>query len=452
MTKPDDVVKQIKRSEATKIKIAVSDMDGILRGKLIQVQKFLSAAETGFGFCNVVLGWDSHDVCYDNVKYTGWHSGYPDAKVNLDLDTFRLVPWDDDIPFFLGEFVDKDDKPLAICPRQLLKQVIAQAAVGGFHPLVGTEFEWFNFKETPHSLQQKNFTNIEPLTPGMFGYSLIRSSYETDYFNALMDQTRDFDIPIEGLHTETGPGVYEAAIACTDALEAADRAVLFKTSVKEIANKHGIIASFMARWNTDLPGCSGHIHQSLKRDDGSNAFYSETDPNSMSDTFKSYIAGQLVCLPEILPMLAPTVNSYKRLVEGFWAPTLATWGIDNRTVAVRVIPGSEKATRMELRVGGSDINPYLALAASIAAGMYGIENKLKLSDVPVVGNGYETKNAVRFPANLSEATEKFANSEIANELFGSKFVDHYANTRRWEWRESQKAVTDWELKRYFEII
>jgi glutamine synthetase len=452
MNKPDDVIKQIKRSEATKVKIAITDIDGILRGKYVHVNKFISAAESGFGFCNVVLGWDSQDNCYDNVKYTGWHTGYPDAKVNLDMGTVRAVPWDNDVPFFLGEFVDSSDRPLAICPRQLLKQVVAQAAVSGYVPVIGTEFEWFNFRETPQSVNEKAFKNLNTITPGMFGYSLIRSSYENDFFNEIMDQLLEFSVPIEGLHTETGPGVYEAALTCTDALEAADRAVLFKSSVKELAYKHGIIASFMARWNTDLPGCSGHIHQSLIREDGSAAFYDESDKYQMSSVFKSYLAGILKCLPDILPMLAPTVNSYKRLVEGFWAPTLATWGIDNRTVAARVIQGSEKSTRLELRVGGSDINPYLAVAATIAAGMYGVENNLKLEDDPVVGNGYAVKDAVRLPTNLSEATEKFASSEIALELFGKDFVDHFANTRRWEWRESQKAVTDWELKRYFEII
>jgi glutamine synthetase len=263
---------------------------------------------------------------------------------------------------------------------------------------------------------------------------------------------RDFDVPLEGLHTETGPGVYEAAIMADDALEAADRAVLFKGGAKEIANKFGYTASFMARWNTKLPGCSGHIHQSLRNAEGANLFHDAGDPLRMSKLFRSYLAGQMRCLPEILPMFAPTVNSYKRLVEGYWAPTRVTWGKDNRTVCMRVIPGSEKSTRLELRVGGADINPYLAVAAAIAAGLYGIENNLQLTEPMVEGNGYAAGEAVRLSRNLDEATEKFAASRIARELFGDKFVDHYANTRRWEWRESLKAVTDWELKRYFEII
>jgi glutamine synthetase len=286
----------------------------------------------------------------------------------------------------------------------------------------------------------------------MFGYSLTRSGYEREFFNALYDQMRDFDVPIEGLHTETGPGVYEAAIAAAEALEAADRAVLFKSGAKEIANQFGYTASFMARWNNQLPGCSGHIHQSLRNSENVNLFYDASDPLKMSPTFKSYLAGQMHCLPEILPMFAPTVNSYKRLVEGFWAPTRVTWGRDNRTVCMRVIPGSEKSTRLELRVGGADINPYLAIAAAIAAGLYGIENKLELTEPMVQGSGYLARDAKPLPRSLDEATEIFQRSTVARELFGDKFVDHYAATRRWEWRESQKAITDWELKRYFEII
>jgi glutamine synthetase len=452
MQKTEDVIKQIRKSDAHKIKVAVTDLDGVLRGKYVHVDKFLSAAESGFGFCNVVFGWDSSDACYDNVAYTGWHTGYPDAKVNLDLSTFRNVPWDNNVPFFLGDFVDDTDRPLPICPRQLLKQIIAQAEVAGLFPIVGLEFEWFNFRETPQSLAAKGFAKLEPLTPGMFGYSLLRSGNERTFFNELFDETKAFNVPLEGLHTETGPGVYEAAIACADALESADRAVLFKSAAKELAARHGYTASFMARWNTQLPGCSGHIHQSLKNAAGTNLFYDAGDPLRMSKLFKHYLAGQIKCLPEILPLFAPTVNSYKRLVEGYWAPTRTTWGKDNRTVCMRVIPGSDKSTRLETRLGGADINPYLGVAAALAAGLYGIENKLPLTDPMVEGNGYENKSATRLSRNLDEATEKFHASKIARELFGDKFVDHFANTRRWEWRQYQQSVTDWELKRYFEII
>jgi glutamine synthetase len=435
-----------------KVKVAVADIDGVLRGKYLSKEKFLSAVDNGFGFCNVVFGWDSSDACYDNAAYTGWHTGYPDAQVRVDLGTARTVPWDQQIPFFLGDFEDGKGGPLAVDPRNLLKKVLAQAAQAGCQAKVGMEFEWFNFKETPQSLAQKDYQRPEPLSPGMFGYSLLRASLNQPYFAALMDELPAFGIPLEGLHTETGPGVFEAAILYSDALEAADRGVLFKTAAKEIAYRFGILPSFMAKWSGALPGCSGHCHQSLWDSAAkNNLFYDAADPNKMSALFKSYLAGQLLCLPEILPMFAPTVNSYKRLVDGFWAPTKSLWGMDNRTTAYRVIAGGPKSTRLEARVPGSDVNPYLSAAACIAAGLYGIRKNLNLDSPAVVGSAYKT-DAKRLPRNLSEATEAMATSQLARELFGEAFVGHFVGTRRWEWGQFQDAVTDWELKRYFEII
>ena len=448
-----EIIDAVRQSPHQKVKVAITDIDGILRGKYIHKEKFLSAVEGGFGFCDVVFGWDSADVCYDNVKFTGWHTGYPDANARIDLSTYRKIPWENDLPFFLGDFYDADQKPLAVCPRQTLKRALKRAEEAGFISKCAVEFEWFNFKETPQSLADKGHSAPTPLTPGMFGYSVLRAGYNRDYFTALMDELGRFDVPIEGLHTETGPGVYEGAIMVDEALVMADRAVLFKTGVKEIAYRFGIMPSFMAKWDATLPGCSGHIHQSLWDKDGAkNIFHDEADKNRMSKTFRHYLAGQMKCLPEVLPFFAPTINSYKRLVEGLWAPTRVTWAIDNRTTAFRVIPGSNKSTRLETRVGGADINPYLALAASIATGLYGIENELEPEFDPIVGNGYEAKDAPRLPSNLFEASERLSQSKIARELFGDAFVDHFVNTRLWEWRQFQQAVTTWELERYFELV
>ena len=351
--------------EATKVKVAICDIDGILRGKYISREKFLSAKEKGFGFCNVVFGWDSADVCYDNSKYTGWHAGYPDAEARIDLESERLIPWENNTPFYLADFQDAEGAPLAVCPRNLLKKSIENLKELGFEAKVGFEFEWFNFSEDSDSINEKNFSGMVPITPGMFGYSLIRASQRNEYFHDLFDGLSAFGIPLEGLHTETGPGVYEAAISWSRPLEAADRATLFKTAVKEIAQRHGIVPTFMARWNEELPGSSGHMHQSLKHVGGESAFFDPSDPHKMSDTFKHYLAGILELLPELTVLLAPTINSYKRLVEGFWAPTRANWGIDNRTTALRVISGSKNSTRLEVRAGGADINPYLALSACL---------------------------------------------------------------------------------------
>ena len=452
-------VAAIRQSSAGKVKVACSDIDGILRGKYLHRDKFLGAAEPypggGFGFCDVVFGWDAHDRCYDNAQVTGWQHGFPDALARLDLDTARHVPWDGGVPFFLGEFVNADGTPFAVCPRQTLKRVLKRAEKLGLMPMAGMEFEWFNFAETPNSWAAKQGVAPTTITPGMFGYSLLRMADQREFFNALMDEMAAFRVPIEGLHTETGPGVYEVAIAFCEALEQADRAILFKTGAREIGKRYGIMPSFMAKWSQSLPGCSGHIHQSLSDGTGDgkkNLFFDANSPRRMSPLFESYLAGQVHCLMEFAPMFWPTINSYKRLVDGFWAPVKPTWGMDNRTASFRVIAGTPKATRLETRCPGADVNPYLAMAAVIAAGLHGVEQGLKLTAPPITGTNQGADDVPRAPRSLIRSTQVFKQSAIARDWLGDTFVDHFAATREWEHRQWQDAVTDWELKRYFEII
>jgi glutamine synthetase len=447
------IVAYLKEKNVDKIKFAFADIDGILRGKIINNEKFTDGLKDGYGFCDVVFGWDSADAVYNNVELTGWHTGYPDRPAKIDLSTFRTIPWQDNIPFFLADFSNTDGSSLAACSRSLLKQIAKQCEDMGYHPEFAQEFEWFNFRESSQSLHDKSYTNIQTLTPGMFGYSILRTSQNSGFYYDLFNLLKAFDVPLEGLHTETGPGVYEAAISHDHVLNAADKAVLFKNAVKEIANMHGIMASFIAKWNENLPGCSGHIHQSLwDKDKSKNLFYSIDSEYHMSDVLKHYLAGQLHCLPHILPMYAPTINSYKRLVEGAWAPTTVTWGVDNRTTAIRILHPSEKHTRLETRIPGSDSNPYLAMAAALASGLYGIKHKLPLNIKPTTGNGYQDKTHGTLSPNLYEATMAMRNSPIATELFGADFTEHFIQTRLWEWKQYSKAVTDWELKRYFEIV
>ena len=448
-----EIIQYVKNHSSGKVKIAITDIDGILRGKYISQEKFLSIIESDTSFCDVVFGWDAADTAYDNIQFTGWHSGYPDAPARIDLSTFRKIPWENDVPFFLAELIQKEDGTSAVCPRSLLKKVIADAGEAGFTPFFSQEFEWYNFAETPESFHEKQYRNPTPLTPGMFGYSILRSTLKNDFMSDLFSLLKKFNIPLEGLHTETGPGTYEAAITYSGILEAADRAVLFKTGVKEIAYKHGIMASFMAKIHENLPGCGGHIHQSLwDATAKKNLFYDDQEVNHMSETMKHYLAGQLLLLPQLLPMFAPTINSYKRLVPGAWAPTTLTWGIDNRTVAIRVLPGNAKSSRLETRVIGADVNPYLAMAAALGAGLYGIKNKIDLKQKPTTGNGYLNHTNGHIPATLDEATLMMKESLAAKEILGATFVEHFTKTREWEWRQHLKAVTDWEFKRYFEII
>ncbi|UPK37763.1 glutamine synthetase [Bradyrhizobium sp. 186] len=431
------------------VKLGVVDLDGIIRGKYLARDKFFGALESGLSFCDIIFGWDSNDQMYDAGKFTGWHTAFPDATARIDPATCRDIPMEENMLFFLGEFEGEAEK---LCPRRLLRRVVDRAESMGLAPSVAAEFEFFVFDETPHSVREKGFRGLKNLTPGWFGYSMLRASVESELHRSLLKLCDEMDMPIEGLHTETGPGVLEAAIQYTDALAAADRAVLFKTFSKIWAERQGKMLTFMAKWSNAYPGQSGHLHLSLRDKDGDPVFYQSGRHGNMSDTMRWFVGGQQALLPELLAMVASTVNSYSRLVPGFWAPTDATWGIENRTCALRVIPGKPASQRVEYRVAAADINPYLAIAAALGSGLWGIEHKIEPSE-PVAGNAYVRTHPPEraFPRTLSEAAERLMASQAARNLFGDVFVDHYAMTRQWEEREFRKAITDWELARYFEI-
>ncbi|XXF76479.1 glutamine synthetase family protein [Myxococcaceae bacterium GXIMD 01537] len=434
------------------VKVGAIDIDGVWRGKYLSLDKFFSAVKGGLGFCDVIFGWDLADELLDNTRVTGWHTGYPDLHATVDVSTARIIPWEPDTAAFLLDLVNPDGTPYEASPRQLLHRVGQRARELGFLPKFGAEYEFYIFKETPASLKDKGYQGLTPLTPGMFGYSWLRTSMSAPLVHSLLDGCNAFGLDIEGFHTETGPGVFEAAIRY-DALEkAADKAVLFKTVAKEICARHGLTACFMAKVNAKLPGCSGHVHQSLWTLKGErNAFHDASEPHGMSETMRHYLGGQLALMPELTALYWPTVNSYKRSVENTWAPTTATWGVENRTTAVRVIGESPKSMRLEYRQLGADMNAYIGMAASLAAGLWGIENEVEPPG-PCLGNGYEARGAPPLPRSLKEAVALLDGSERARELLGETFVDHYVRTRQWEARQYERAVTSWELERYLELI
>ena len=432
------------------VKIAVADTDGILRGKYLSREKFLSALDKNLGFCDVILGWDSNDQLYDNTRFTGWHTAYPDATVRILPETRRDIPFEPKTALFLGEFVGAAE---SVCPRGTLRRVLERAASMGYAASAAAEFEFFVFEETPQSVRDKGYRHLKTMTPGAFGYSVLRSSVHSDLCHELLDLGQNMRFPIEGLHTETGPGVFEAALTYCDALEAADRAALFKTFAKVVAQRRGLMATFMAKWSNTVPGQSGHLHISLRTGSGDSVFHDSSKPHEMSDAMRWFVGGQQALMPEFLAMVACTVNSYSRLVPGYWAPTAAAWGVENRTTALRVIRGGPSSQRVEYRIAAADINPYIAIAAAIGSGLWGIEHKIE-PDAPIVGNAYDREHAPhrRLPATLYEASERLLASNPARAMFGDAFVEHYAATRQWEEREFRKAITDWELARYFEII
>ncbi len=451
MSKTDEIVKSVAERSPSCAKIGLFDLDGVFRGKYVNTGKLASALSDGFGFCDVILGWDSSDQLIDGLSFTGWHTAYPDAEARLLPATAREMPFEGGMPLILGEFAGRAE---AICPRGTLRSVLDRARAAGWRLKAAAEFECFVFDETPQSVRAKGYRDLKPITPGNFGYSMLRSGVHADFYQELWSTCAAMRIELEGLHTETGPGVIEAAIGVDDALEAADKAALFKTILKILCQRRGWMATFMAKWSRDWPGQSGHLHMSLlDAKSGEPLFYDKGAAHAMSERMRWFVGGQQALMPELLAMVAPTVNSYTRLVPGFWAPTAATWGYENRTCALRVIGGSAKSQRVEYRIAAADINPYLALAAAIGSGLWGIEHKIE-PDAAIEGNAYEHQggSARALPTTLWDAAQRLKASDAARDLFGAEFVDHYARTREWEELEARKAVTDWQLARYFEII
>ncbi|MCB0412772.1 MAG: hypothetical protein KDD50_00460 [Bdellovibrionales bacterium] len=449
-------IEEYRAKDIHQVKLAIVDIDGLLRGKYISLEKFESMVNGLGGFCDCVFGWDIHDSLYDNAEFTGWHTAYPDALYKIDLNSERMIPGEN-VPFYLADFVANDGQSMhPVCPRNAFKRVLNKAEQMGFGVNLSFEYEFFLFNETPQSVREKHYQNLEPFTPGMCGYSILRNSTYGDLFNEFLNYCREFNIPIEGLHCESGPGVWEAAIKYDEALESADKAVLFKTFAKVFFQQRGLMATFMARWNLKYPGQSGHIHQSLyDLESQKPLFFNGSNKYRMSDLMKHYVAGQMKYLQPMLALTSPTINSYTRLVKGFWAPTAMTWGVENRTTALRVIPGNEKSQRIEYRVGSADANPYLAAAAVVGAGLLGIEQKLELDDA-LHGNAYEVQDMMpdekQFPSNLRDSVANLKRFPLAKELLGDEFVEHFVSSRMWEVREHEKAITDWQLERYFELI
>ena len=435
-------------------KLGLTDLDGVVRGKYVSLDKLESLMRKGGGFCDCVLGWDVDDQLYDAGTFTGWHTGFPDAAFRLLADSERWLA-DENCPYFIGEFVGADGADHPLCPRRRLAGVLDRLAGAGLHLRAGFEYEFFVFDETPHSIRDKGYRGLRPVTPGNFGYSVLRASTGAELFHGLMDLCEDLGCPLEGLHCETGPGVWEAALHATDGMAAADQAALFKTFSKVYFQRRGLLATFMAKWSMAYPGQSGHFHFSLLGDDGVNRFHDPAAAHGMSDRQRWAVGGLVRHLPELLALLAPTINSYTRLVPGAWAPTGATWGIENRTAAIRVIPGDAGRQHVECRVPGADSNPYLAAAAVAAAAQAGIEAELDPGE-PVTGNAYDIEAslapALRFPRSLEAAAAALEGSALARSAFGDAFVDHFVMSRRFECAEYGRHVNGWQLERYFEII
>lgn len=428
--------------------IGYVDLDGVVRGKYATAEKFATWQKKGGAFCSVVLGWDSRDALYDN-GHTGWATGYHDDPIRIVPGEGRMMPGEGR-RFHLMEYADGPGA--AVCPRRLAGRVVEKAAEMGFAAKAGFEYEFYVFRETPTTALVKGYRNLTPFSPTTGGYSILRTAVEDEFFSGMMALARDLGTPLEAIHPEAGEGAMEFAFTPADAMEAADRAVIYKTFSKAWGQRNGLTLCYMAKPINGLPGCGGHTHLSLWKD-GRSAFHDPAAEHGLSETARHYIGGQRKYMAELLALYAPTINAFTRLAPGFWAPTGATWGLDNRTCSLRVIGDSEKSLRVEVRPPAADANPYLVLAAALASGLAGIREKIDPGP-PFKGNGYDADlpEALRFPDSLAEAAARLRRSDMAREWFGDAFVEHFARSREAEVAAQRATVSDWELHRYFEMI
>jgi len=431
--------------------IGFVDYQGTVRGKYVSRNKLLSALDK-MAFPLVSLALDPTDAILLAPGIAEAESGFADAPVRLLPETARFVPWERDGRnlFILAEFTGEGEK---YCPRAVYRRVFDQAHDMGMRPVHAVECEFTLFNETAESAAQKGYRDLEVATPHKTYYSLVRQGVQAEFYNELMDMAAAMRIPLESLHEEMSDGFMEVAIQHGSGADVPDSAALFKTFAKVVAQRNNKLVSFMARWSTEVDGQSGHIHASLTDLDGQPLFHDAGDQDGMSQTMKYFIGGMQALMGDFMIMLAPNLNSFKRLVPGIFAPISAEWGIENRTCAIRAIPGSPSSSRIECRTPGADANPYLSIAAIIAAGLHGIREKIEPS-APTIGNAYdlETPEALRFPTDFKEAIQRFHNSKEARAWFGDAFVDAYAGSRTTQLEQFAAMVTDRELERFFELV
>lgn len=425
--------------------VAMPDMQGRLVGKRLTARHFLGAGQDGVGTCSVVLGW-GHDHALDpGYELTGWDNGYPDLVVRPDLSTLRPYPWFDKTAFVLGDAVAPGGTPIGVAPRTILADMIARLDGLGLRPLFASELECYLLDETPASAFDKGFVNLKAKHRTLHPEMLIRTSEDEAYLGALRRNMEAAGVPVEMVKAEYAPGQIEVNLEYADAMTAADRHMVFKTGAKEIALQQGLVATFMAKLAHDLGGSSCHIHMSLLDRPGRSAFADGDDGAGTSETMRHFLGGLTAYLSDIFLFLAPTVNSYKRLRPGTFAPATVTWGEDNRTVALRLV-GKGRARRIENRIPGADVNPYLAYAGMLAAGLRGIEEKREPIGEAATGNAYNLGGRPALPTTLEEATAMFERSEMVGAAFGSAVQRHYANFGRQSVRAASTVVTDYERR------
>ncbi|GAA4839597.1 glutamine synthetase family protein [Kitasatospora terrestris] len=428
--------------------LAITDMQGRLQGKRVAASYFLSdvvphAAEG----CGYLLAVDIDMNTVDGYEVSSWDSGYGDLVFVPDLTTLRMVPWHPATAMVQCDLAHHDGRPVAVSPRQILKRQLERLAGHGWTAHVGTELEFIVFRDTYEQAWEKNYQALTPVNQYNVDYSILGTARIEPLLRRLRNEMAGAGLVVESAKGECNLGQHEIAFKYADALTTCDNHSVYKTGAKEIAAQEGQSLTFMAKYN-EREGNSCHIHLSL-RDEAGLPVMPGDGPHGFSRTMEHFLAGQLACLAEFSLLLAPNINSYKRYVDGSFAPTAIAWGRDNRTCALRVV-GHGPSLRFENRVPGGDVNPYLAVAALIAAGLHGIEQQLAL-EPEFTGNAY-AGDAPRVPTTLRDAVALFENSAAATEAFGKDVVQHYTHAGRTELAAHDAAVTDWELRRGFERL
>lgn len=425
------------------------DMQGRLIGKRFQAEFFLDSAHEETHCCNYLLANDIDMEPVPGYAAASWTKGYGDFVIKPDLSTLRRVPWLEGTALVLCDVQDHHHRDLPHSPRGILRRQVARLAERGWVGMFASELEFYLFDESYESIHQKNYQN--PRTAGHYieDYNILQTTREEPVMRAIRKHLQAAGVPVENSKGEWGPGQEEINVRYCEALEMADRHAIIKHACKEIALLQGKSITFMAKWRNDLAGSSSHIHNSLWTSDGKSLFHDPKAEYGMTPLMRQWIAGQLKYAPDITVFLAPYINSYKRFMVGTFAPTRAIWSRDNRTAGFRLCAEGSKSIRIECRIGGADLNPYLAFAALIAAGLAGIDEKLELG-APYEGDAYSGDELPEVAHTLRDATAALRASNMLRAALGDEVVDHYVHTAVWEQMEYDRRVTDWELRRGFE--
>jgi glutamine synthetase len=422
--------------------VAFTDMQGRLLGKRVVAEVYLEGLDAGQPVegCNYLLALDMEMDPVPGYELASWEQGYGDFALHPDRATLRRIPWLEATALVLADVAWHDGSPVTQSPRQVLKRQVERAAEAGYEPMFASELEFFLFKESYAEAHAQHYRDLTPSVPYILDYHLLATTYDEAFVRQIRNGMAGAGIRVESSKGEAWPGQHEVNIRYADALAMADHHVVYKNGAKEIAYLNGCSVTFMAKPDHTSIGSSCHIHSSLWRD-GENAFAGE------SEVFRQYLAGQIACARELAVFLAPAVNSYKRFAAGSWAPTTLAWGYDNRTCGFRIV-GHGPSLRAETRIPGADVNPYLAFAALLAAGLHGIEQGLELAPA-FEGNAYES-DVERFPSTLREAIAGLESGTMARAALGDDVVDHYLNYARTEQRLFDEVVTCYERERMFE--